>query len=313
MKKFSVYQYLPGQPMTSRDKREVNSKFWNKGKWDNFVAPLLPEDCSDMTLVDMGCNAGLFLQLAEKKGFRNAIGVDSDKEAVRRAIEYRDRIGGRYDVQRRKMERSVDRLPISDYTILVNAHYYFEINDFLDYVDRLQSKTRYCIIVTGAKRTLKSIAAADSNSIRDYFKTWDEVKGIDEIPSYGDPAPRRLWTLCFKSKLIERIDINKLDNGNHQQIGFYGQLDKDGLNFDARKTDYYRRMKTYRMKEHRWSLKKVDDFVWGKAYLYMDIKKSGLMKPIIVSSKNNRIVDGNHRCEMLKHLGYKSILIRRVR
>lgn len=56
--------------MTERDKKEVGSKFWNQGKWDNFVLPFIEDDCKDMTLVDVGCNAGLFLKLAKDKGFR---------------------------------------------------------------------------------------------------------------------------------------------------------------------------------------------------------------------------------------------------
>ena len=60
MKQFSNYQYIDGE-MSERDKKEEGSKFWNKGKFDNFVKPFLPEDCKNMTFIDMGCNAGVFL------------------------------------------------------------------------------------------------------------------------------------------------------------------------------------------------------------------------------------------------------------
>jgi ribosomal protein L11 methylase PrmA len=36
----------------------------------------------DMTFVDMGCNAGLFLGFAENKGFKKVIGIELDKKAV---------------------------------------------------------------------------------------------------------------------------------------------------------------------------------------------------------------------------------------
>ena len=64
MKDFKTYQYLKGEPMTNRDKTEKDSKFWNEGKWKNFIEPLLPKDCRDMTFVDVGCNAGLFLKIS---------------------------------------------------------------------------------------------------------------------------------------------------------------------------------------------------------------------------------------------------------
>ena len=75
--------------MSERDKQEKGSKFWNKGKWDNFVLPFLPDDCGEMTLIDMGCNAGIFLKLAEDKGFKQVIGVDSNREAVKKALFYK--------------------------------------------------------------------------------------------------------------------------------------------------------------------------------------------------------------------------------
>src|SRR5574343_485811 len=100
MKPFETYQYLAGEPMTDRDKVEVGSKFWNKGKWDNFVLPIIPKDLGDLkeqTFVDMGCNAGLFLKFASEMGFGRVIGVDSNEQAVKRGEEWRDKNGGKYE------------------------------------------------------------------------------------------------------------------------------------------------------------------------------------------------------------------------
>jgi len=309
MKPFSTYQHIEGEPMTDRDKREVGSKFWNEGKWDNFVNPFLPDNCNDMTLIDMGCNAGLFLRLAEDKGFKNVIGVESNKEAVERAIRYRDRNGGKYDIQRRRMEKSVDKLPVADYVILANIHYYLDVSDWLDYVDRLQSKTRFCIVVTDEdRRNPLHKTSASVKALTNYFKTWMDSFVCDGIEAIKDPHPRKLKTIIFKSRIVRRMYIGSLDNGNHQQDDFYQQLD-DGI--EVLKTNYWRRMKSYRMKEHGWPKDRVVEFMLNKAKLYDDIKKRGLMSPIVVNT-DMRIVDGNHRCAMLKHLGYKSILVRRV-
>jgi len=307
MKKFKDYQYTGGE-MSERDKREVDSKFWGKGKWDNFIEPFFPSSCTDMTLVDMGCNAGLFLKLAEDRGFSDVIGVDSDREAIKKAFDYGNNNGGNYPLHHRRIEESIDKLPVADVTLLVNTHYYLEVSDFLDYIDKLRSKTRYCLIVTGDKNNDLHMASADSNSIRDYFNGWDEFDGVKEISSKGDPAPRRLWTLCFGSPLITRILIDQLDNGNHQQYGFCKQID-EGVPLE--KTDYYRGMKSYRLKEHKWSMERFVNSMISREDLYRDVKERGLMKPIIINKKG-RIIDGNHRCEMMRHLGYKSILARRV-
>lgn len=309
MKNFETYQYLEGEPMTERDKREVGSKFWNEGKWTNFVAPFLPENCTDMTLVDMGCNAGLFLKLAEEKGFSRVIGVDGNKEAVLKGLVYRDRIGGNYEIRNQSIEECIDQLPLSDYTVLANVHYYFKLDDWITYIEKLKNKTAYCIIVTAEKKPVTGAVASDVEGIRAYFKDWQEV-GFADVPLLGDPSPRRLWGLCFKSAL-ERVPIDMLDNGNGQQRGFLDELDQDK---DVLDTQYYKRLQSYRKRttsgQTVWTDEQLADYMNERRALYDNIKTYGLTKAI-EADKDNRIIDGNHRHEIMKHLGHKSILIKK--
>jgi hypothetical protein len=292
--------------MTDRDKLEVGSKFWNTGKWNNFVFPFLPGDCKGMTLIDMGCNSGLFLKLAQDKGFERVVGVDSDEKAVNRGLHWRDKTGGSYKLILSPMEKIIDELPVSDYTILANSHYYFKIDDFLEYLDKLQYKTRFCIVVTAEKRHMNRCwASAGLEEIRSYFKTWQETGFIDELPDDNDPSYRRLWGLCFKSPFIERVPMDSLDCGNHVQDQFYDELDQGT---DFHRTRYYRILKPYRKD---WPEEKLNGFVTDKISLYEDLKKNGPKKPLLVDSKN-LILDGNHRYSMMKTLGYKEVLIRRT-
>lgn len=295
--------------MTDRDKVELGSKFWNQGKWDNFVKPFFPGvgNCEELSMVDMGCNAGLFLQFGEEMGFKQVIGVDSNPEAVMRGEEYRDKNGGKYKFVLSPMEKCIDSLPIVDYTILANAHYYFNIADWLDYLDKLQYKTRYCIIVTTEKRNDQcSIASADPEVIRKkYFANWEEVGFIDALPTDDDPSPRKLYGLCFKSKYIDRVSIDGLDCGNHVQDKFYREIEEGK---DFHQTKYYRILKGYRK---HWSQEVLDNFVVDKIALFYSVKEKLLVKPIIVGD-NNRVLDGNHRFSMMKYLGFKTILVRRI-
>lgn len=306
MKAFEVYQYLEGETATERDLLEMHSKFWNKGKWDNFVAPFLPEDPKGMTLVDMGCNAGLFLKLAEEKGFDHVIGVDANEEAVRRGLAWRDKNGGKYKIICSSMEKCIDDLPMADFTVFANVHYYFTINDWLDYLDKLQTKTGYCIVVTGYKKH-KNVcwASADISDIRSYFKNWDEVGFIDELPTDGDPSPRRLWALCFKSRFIDKIPTNSLVTRNPNLDGFYEELDK-GIPY--KNTQYYNHVKSYRKK---WSEGRLNRWTEERIRVFEDVKKNGLLKPIIIHS-DSVILDGNHRYGVIKYLGEKDIFVRRV-
>jgi hypothetical protein len=318
MKKFSEYQHLEGEPMTSRDKKEANSKFWGKGKWDNFILPLLPKRCEDMTFVDMGCNAGLFLGLADKKGFRRSIGVDSNWEAIERGLKYRKKIISSSDLKLGNYElrfgeiQDVD-LPLADYVVFVNSHYYLNISDFTFLLDRLRNRTRYCLIVSGDKQTYPHIASSKAKDIRNYFEDWKEVDGIGEISREGDSSPRKLWTLAFQSPSLKRVSMKGLDCGNYVQSSFYQQLD---AGVDYKKTKYYKIIRGYRLKKNPeslsvWTEDQLHIFFEGKISLYKSIKEDGLENPIIVNSVG-KILDGNHRYMILKHLGHRTILIREV-
>lgn len=305
MKRFGNYQYLDGE-MNERDKQEAGSKFWNKGKWDNFVLPFLPKDCNEMTLVDVGCNAGVFLKLAEEKGFHRVIGVDANREAIKRGIDYRNKVGLTYEMKLADMKTCLDELPVADFTVMANVHYYFPIHDWLNYVDRLESRTRYCIIVTAIKSHKLCKASARLEDIRTYFKNWDEVGFIDELPLEGDPFPRRLFGICFKSRVMDRVPLKSLDCGNHVQGRYWEAIDRGD---DPLHTRYYKILKKYRRKN--WSEKRLERFMFDKVAMYRDIKKNGIHEAIIVNS-NNRILDGNHKWKIMRHLGYKTLIIRRT-
>jgi len=306
MSRFSDYQYIEAERMTERDKSEVNSKFWNEGKWRTFVEPLLPKNCKGMTLVDMGCNAGLFLKLAEDRGFSTVIGIESDQGACRRGLAYKERVGGCYSLQNKYMEKCIDHLPVADYTVFVNSHYYFLIHDWLNYLDKLQAKTAYCIIVTAKKTEKWSIASASTRVLRNYFKFWSVTDTVSGVPVDGDPRPRKLWSLCFKSPWLERVPINDLTPGDHVQRGYYKALDKG---IDPLKTAYYGLLKTRR--KPNWSEERLKNYMYAKAELYKSVKEDGLKEAIIVNS-SGRILDGSHRYKILKHLGHENMIVRRV-
>jgi hypothetical protein len=307
VKPFATYQWLAGEEMTDRDKIETESRFWNKGKWDNFVLPLILEgDYKEQTFVDMGCNAGLFLKFASELGFGQVIGVDSDETAVKRGEEWRDKNGGNYKFRCLPMEKCLNDLPLADVTVLANAHYYFTINDWLDYLDQLAYKTRYVIIVTAEKRSKQRCwASADVPDIRNYFRGWEEIGFIDELPFDDDLSPRRLWGLCFKSPYIERVPIDSLDCGNHVQDQFYAELD---LGKDYKETRYYRILKKYRQ---RWGEERLNKWFEERIRVYNSVKENQLIKPILIDSAL-RVLDGNHRYAMMRNLGFKSILVRRT-
>jgi len=304
MKQFSNYQYVGGE-MSTRDKQEIGSKFWNEGKFNNFVKPFLPDDCSEQIFVDIGCNKGIFLRMAEEMGFNRVIGVDSNTQAISDGLKHKDEVGGHYEFIKGRMERVLDKLPVADYMVFANAHYYLPIDLWLDYLGQLKRKTRYVIIVTAIKRPVISKASADVGEIIKYFNDW-EFDGFIDVPLRGDPYPRQLYGLCFKNPNLERISVDELNNGNHLQDGFYEELDQGKAPLE---TDYFKRLLRYR--KCKWKESKTEQYTIGRVELYNSIKNNGLLSPLIVGNEN-RIYDGNHRGNMVKHLGYKSVIVRRV-
>jgi len=309
-KPYITYQRIVGEPMTLRDKQERNSKYWNKGKWDNFVVPFLKGDLTEQTFIDVGCNLGLFLRLAKEKRFEKVIGIEPDKETHDKAILLRDKKHYEYNIINYKAEDCIDLVPLADVTLLANSHYYIGINDWQKYVDKLQYKTCYCIIATAEKKPNLQYAPSDIAGIRKSFKNWQEV-GVIDIPKDDTPHARHLTSICFRSKSIKRVPIDDLDNGNNQQRDFLKQLD-DGVNLF--KTNYYIRLKDYRKrttsKQEVWTDGELNKYMKDRVKLYYDIKMFGIKKPIEVRSKDLRIVDGNHRHDIMRHLGYSSIIVK---
>jgi hypothetical protein len=297
MKEFSSYQLLSSETPTERDLKQVNSKFWGKGKWENFVLPHLPKDCKGLSLVDMGCNAGLFLKFAKDKGFGRVIGVDSNNESVTRGNKWANE--NRYDYKIINSLMHTADLPIVDYTVFANSHYYFQIDDWVHYLDKLRNKTRFVIIVTAEKHRINSCwAQADLERIRGYFKDWKEVSFVDELPMEGDPDPRRLWSLCFESPNIVKLNYDEIEVHNHVQDGFWTELDKGT---DYKKTKYYKILVPYRAK---WGKRLLNKWVEKKIEVYKNLKENGQFQAIYVN-KNKSILDGNHRARMIYELGWE--------
>ena len=109
------------------------SAFFNEGKWENFIKPMLPDDPTDRTFVEIGCNVGLYLTLASEYGFRNVMGVEAKQANYRMAIRYRNSLGLDYKVLHRTVGEnfSFDEMPVADVVLLANVHYYIHMEHFV--------------------------------------------------------------------------------------------------------------------------------------------------------------------------------------
>ena len=317
-----VYQNIeiPGVDFNIHGEDRKNSKFWNEGKFENFIKPHLPKDCTDMSFVELGTNAGLFLRMASDMGFRDVVGVEKDKTPVEAGLKYRDLLGYKYKLLKRTLggqfgesgNFNFDELPVADYTVLSTFHYYIDINTWVKYLDQLKNKTRYIIIVSRHVNQRHWRALSDLEDVRKYFSDWEEVGYIAPISKEGDPKPRNLWSICFKSKL-DRVNIKDIKTrGNGEMYDAVQDLVKDVVNqdkVDPLKTKYYEVW--VNRKKDKCNPKLIKKFVTDKTNLLLDIKKNGPRDPLIVQ-EDLKLSDGGHRLSIMKGLGYKSVIVRKV-
>jgi len=303
--RFTNYQNLgDGIKHKLADKQE-GSVFWEKGKWDNYVLPLLPKNPKGLTYIDMGTNGGLFLHYAKDLGFKRAVGVDINPDVVERGVKYRDRVGGDWEIFAARMEEAIDNLPMCDYMTFINSHYYLLIKEWLELVDKLRRKTRYVIITTVNKYRWYCMASGRSRDVKKYFKDWEMAGYVPQLPVEGDSCPRSLSTINFMNKDLERVKIGDLKRGAHVKTDFHEEVDKG---VDPFKTKYFRRLRANHKKS---PIEELRLKMLGKVEMFNDVKKNGVKEPIIIN-KHNRILDGNHRARILDYLGYESAIVRRV-
>ncbi|MFH1486315.1 MAG: hypothetical protein ABIH46_09610, partial [Chloroflexota bacterium] len=279
-----------------------DSKFCNEGKWENFIAPLLPEDCSELTFVEIGCNAGLFLQLATERGFQRVVGVDSDENAYRAAIAYRDSLSLSYRVVNAEVGEQFDfaLMPAADVTLMANVHYHMTIPQFVYVLDRLAYKTRYCIIVSIHRpRGLLWRAARDMAAVRGYFSDWQEIGTALGPNPEGDPHPRPMYSIAFASK-IERVSVEGVRalQGNHPTDA---KIAKDFIGNclyqkgELESTGYYlRELKKETDKHNPHANDVVLKRVQAKRDLICSIRDNGMTEPILIGL-GGKLLDGVHR------------------
>lgn len=314
---------MGGTKITFEDPGRKGSRFWNGGKWNNFIEPLLPKD--RRTFVEIGCNAGLFLKMATDAGFENVIGIEAKGQIMAQAERFREYSGGTYKLIKQHVGTNftLDQLPLADVVLLANVHYYFSVPVFSKLVDGLKNRTLYCLVVAGRARKLSGNAVYDLSSVRGYFRDWREMKVIEGLEEKGDPAPRvGMYGVSFKGNLdvwdVESTfsmwrrgtargkwyDHSALEPALQE---FFGMV-LAGEVFNVEETLYYR---YWTEKNPRRSREWIREKLIYKKGLAEDIQANGMKEPLFYDQKG-KLLDGIHRLAIAKELGYKHILVRRL-
>jgi len=297
------------------------SKFCNEGKWDNYIKPLLrrvpivDQDFSDLSFLEIGCNAGLFLRMAKEHGFRDVMGIETWKTPCRMGEMYRDSLGLDYKIINETLNEydyDFDKLPVADVVLLANLHYHLTTPTLVKLLDALRTKARYVIVVSVEKKSEKYFKPNPRiGATRNYFKDWVEVDRVYPISTEGDPHPREMYSLLFKSNLV-RIPLDEIRiHGRPEYRLSKASLDftktaLDMRKFDVKKKVYFKILMRIKRDPDE---KEIEEFLEKKAGLARDIARHGLRTPMLLSG-DNYLLDGNHRVITMKAMGYKSIIAR---
>ena len=306
---------IDGQELSPENPQRKLSNFWNEGKWNNFIKPLLPQDPSEMTFMEIGCNVGLYEKMATEYGFKKVIGIEKEKKDFEMAQWYRNALGMNYQLINQAIgeDLDIDKLPAADVVVLANMHYYVPIDLLIKFLDKLLYRTRYVIIVS---RHLKDprgwTPPSEFDSIRTMMKDWKEVDAIftDRGMLKDDPHPREMWSQLFEGKL-ERAELAKCVRPEPltREKRNLAQRIKDGDETTFKNSSYYRHW--VERKKGEWKDGEILDFVQSKVNLFKSLLAEGQNEPILINM-NNKIVDGGHRAVAMQQFGYKTVLARRI-
>lgn len=311
------------QEVTYESHERKESKFWNRGKWDNFIEPLLPKE--RRTFIEIGCNAGLFLKLATNAGFQNVIGVEANSRIMDQALCFKEHDQGTYKLvhQRVGANFELDQLPLADVVVISNMHYYLPVSVFSKLIDNLKSRCLYCLVVSAKAKRRSGNALYDLYSVRGYFRDWREMRVIEGLDDLDDPAPRKeMYSILFKGSL-DAWDVGDRYNlwcksvvraDEHKRFALPPALKEffekvlSGEEFNPGETLLYQYWAERRPQAaHEWILAKLA----YKQQLAEDVRANGMKDPIYYDQKG-KLLDGIHRLVIANELGYKHILVRRL-
>jgi len=317
---FLYYQNIDG--LAPEKPNRKGSAYWNEGKWTNYIRSLLPESSEDMTLVEVGSNAGLFLKLAKDRGFRNVIGIEREKDTCERAIRHRDALGYDYEILNRAVgeDFSFDEIPLADITLISNTHYYFKLGDWLNYLNALRVRTCYCLIVSRYVRPRRGMPVGAESDIKYYFKDWPLVDARFRV-NYGrkherpDSCPTTLQSYLFKGQL-ERVKIKDIRRGSKFVRIPGGRIRRKillkqffDLTGGLENSLYYKSL--FMRVGRRWSKENITNYIKEKHRLAESIRKEGQKEPVLLGF-DNKLIDGGHRIAAMEYLGYKSVIARKI-
>jgi SAM-dependent methyltransferase len=300
------------------DPQRKDSKFWNEGKWNNFIDPLLPRE--RQAFLELGCNAGLYLKMACDAGFERVTGVESSRQIMKQAQRYKELNGAEYTLINKAVGLTFDPedVHLADVVLLSNMHYYLPVDVLAKLADVLRNRCLYLILVAAKARPRVGRATHYLQEARGYFKDWHELELIHGLPVHDDPSPRQqMYSVLFKGNL-RAMSVDKMyaswareaqswkspSRGMPEAMLDFFERVVNGDKIDYESTPFFEYWQT------RGTHRNIVEWLKYKEELAKDIQQNGMREPIYMCGHNEKMRDGIHRLCIAKVLGFQHVWTR---
>ncbi len=208
------------------NKTMADTAFYNKGKWNHFIRPLIPFSPEGKSFVECGCNAGLYLLLAAELGFAKVSGYEGDDgwyQQARFVVDHycrsRPDVYRRISLQHLRIGRTGDGansncnihsscsplewsdLPNTDLTLLANVLYWIDRHSASRYIHELARTSLFSIVVS-VNGSYKRGGPCSLEEVRRAFKEdWQELQNISSPDLQDGERGRDMFSILFRSRL----------------------------------------------------------------------------------------------------------------
>ncbi len=269
---------------------------YHEWRWKELVGPLIPKDGKDRSLLDLGCNAGFYMQKAEKLGYRT-LGVEKDQNYLSQAPEHLKII---------KADINYYKPGCNFLTLAACVHYHQSDEQVEGLFHNMLYSTVYLLAMGRHKGRVKS--RPDRNHLMRKLRGWKlidsrEAKAFYTVlvknPRYAELNVEGLYIMTkeYVSKIKGFVDfVPSFEDFVRRAL--------DDINFNPVDSKFMEYLKHRRFK-----------YPLGRCWIYKvmieELKNRGIHTALQV--QNNRIKDGYHRLIILRELGVKRVVCRVIR
>jgi len=268
---------------------------FHQWRWQNLVGPLVEKDGTDRMLLDLGCNAGWYMQKAQKLGYRT-LGVEYDKEYIDQAPA---------GLEITQADINYIRPHCAYLTLLLCVHYHQSREQAEALFHNLTYSTAYLLVMGRTNVDGRTRISSRKEHLMPMVGAWDVA---------GERKKRQFYTVLLKNRRYQELDVE----GLFQRTRDFTLTVKGFDDFVPAFQDFVRRT----LADFEWdaSDSQFMDYLkrrrfphkLGRCWLYKkmikELQEHGPHTALKV--KGDRIEDGYHRLVVLRELGVKRVVCR---